>query len=91
MSAQSITIDGVPASVTRAQVIEALRVLGIDAAHVVSFGGIEGGNALYVEVFSDGRHSALPPFEPRRWTADGQTVATHRLTIPVLEREETPT
>lgn len=78
-----ITISGVPSSVTREQVVEALRVLGLDANQVVSFGGLEGGMAFFVEVPSDGR-PAVPGW---RWTADGKTVATHRLTIPVLDGE----
>lgn len=84
MSEQSITIEGVPTSVTREQVSEALRVLGLDADHVVSFGGDAECHALHVEVHSDGRPAVPGRY---RWTADGKKPATHRLTIPILDKE----
>lgn len=85
MSESSITITGVPASVTREQVLEALRVLGIDPSEVCGLSFED--SAVYVEVYSNGRPRSVPAW---RWTHNGKTVATHRLTIPIIEKEETP-
>lgn len=84
MSEQSITIQGVPASITRAQVIEALQILGIDPFQVVEFSRDASTTALHVTVHADGAEG--PGF---RWSYDGRNSATHRLTIPILD-EETP-
>lgn len=83
--ASSITIQGVPPSVTREQVREALRVLGIDPLEACDLSFDE--TAVYVEVYSNGRPASVPAW---RWTHNGKTVATHRLTIPILEKDETP-
>jgi hypothetical protein len=85
VSEPSITITGVPASVSRAQVIQALEVLGLDPYKVVSFSGEGSAAALHVEVYSDGR----PDVPGWRWTHDGKEMATHRLTIPVIDKEAT--
>lgn len=79
----SVTISGVPAYVTREQIVEALRLLGIDADKVVAFSGDSSTTALHVEVYSDGR----PDAPDWRWTHDGKTAATHRLTIPVIDKD----
>ena len=80
----SLTIEGVPTSITREQVMQALELLGIDPYRVVEFGGDASTTALYVTVHADGEQG--PGF---RWTYDGQNVATHRLTIPIVNKEPT--
>lgn len=79
----SITVSGVPPYVTRTQVLHALNSLDLnpEAVMSVSFGfcGIE------VEVFSDGK----PDVPGYRWTHDGNNVATHRLAIPIVDKEPT--
>lgn len=81
----SITISGVPASVTREQAGESIRALGIDPADVCGLSFDE--TAVHVEVYSNGRRAGVPAW---RWLRDGETVATHRLTIPILDEKETP-
>lgn len=82
----SIVITGVPASVTREQLREALAVLGINPEGVVRFSADANTTAMEVEVYSDGR----PDVPGWRWTHDGENVATHRLTIPIIDKEPTP-
>jgi hypothetical protein len=82
--ASSITIQGVPASVPRADVVRAIECLGIDPAQVVGLSFDL--KAVHVEVCSDGKPDAFG----WRWTHNGKEVATHRLTIPILEKDETP-
>jgi hypothetical protein len=78
----SITIEGVPAAVTREQVCASIRALGIDPSEVcgLSFGE----TAVHVEVYGSQRPAAWPPW---RWTSDGKAAATHRLTIPIVNEE----
>lgn len=82
---ESITIHGVPASVTREQTCEAIRALGIDPSEVAGLSFDL--NAVNIEVFSNGRPASTPSW---RWTHDGKDVATHRLTIPIIDKEEAP-
>lgn len=77
----SITITGVPASVTREQVHDAIRALGIDPADVLGLSFDD--TAVHVNVFSSERPRSVPAW---RWTPDGKDVATHRLTIPVIDK-----
>lgn len=78
----SITINGVPASVTAEQMREAVRLLGFDPTEVAGMSFTH--DAVRVEVYADGR-----PAKPGcwRWTHDGENVATHRLTIPIINGE----
>lgn len=78
----SLTIEGVPSSVTREQVCESIRALGIDPSEVcgLSFGEI----AVHVEVYSSERPASRPAW---RWMPDGKAVATHRLTIPIVDKD----
>jgi hypothetical protein len=80
----SITITGVPASVPIEQVREAIRMLGIDPTDVVEVAFTQ--DAVYVEVYSDGR-----PAEPGRWRwlHTANEAATHRLTIPIIDKDPT--
>lgn len=82
MSGSSITITGAPAYVTRAQITESIRALGVDPSEVcgLSFGEA----AVHIEIYSSERPASLPAW---RWTANGKEAATHRLTIPILEKE----
>ncbi|GLY81860.1 hypothetical protein [Actinoallomurus iriomotensis] len=73
----TITVTGVPASVSFEQVQQAVRLLGIDPANVAEMSFTT--SAVHVEVFSDGK----PRTPGHRWTHDGKNIATHRLTIPV--------
>jgi hypothetical protein len=77
----SITITGVPAAVTSEQVRNAARALGIDPANVVEMSFTF--RAVHVEITSDGK----PDVPGYRWTHDGANLATHRLTIPVIDGE----
>lgn len=82
MSGSSITIHGVPASVSRADVVRAIEILGIDPAQVAGLSFDV--KAVHVEVCSDGK----PDVPGYRWTHDGKDIATHRLTIPIIEKDE---
>ena len=82
MSASSITITGVPASVTLDQVQQALRVLGLDPGEVCGLSIAE--TTVHVEVYASERPASVPAW---RWTPDGETVATHRLTIPIVDKD----
>lgn len=79
---ESLTIPGVPASVTRTQMRGAMRALGIDPTDVCGLSFDDA--AVHVEVFSNGRPASAPAW---RWTPDGKDVATHRLTIPIIDQE----
>lgn len=85
VDAAALTIPSVPAYITRKQVIEALGVLGIDPSETrsVSFGT----TAVQVEVYASERPSGRQSW---RFTSDGENVATHCLTLPILEKEPTP-
>jgi hypothetical protein len=81
---ESITIHGVPAAVSRTDVLAAIETLGIDPKQISGLRFDH--DAIHVEVFSDGK-----PNKPGwRWTHNGENVATHRLTIPIIEKEPTP-
>lgn len=81
MSESSITIRGVPASVSRADVTYAIESLGIDPKQVAGLSFDV--NSVHVEVFSDGK-----PNKPGwRWTHNGEDIATHRLTIPIVDKD----
>ncbi|GAA4626606.1 hypothetical protein GCM10023196_035530 [Actinoallomurus vinaceus] len=81
MSDPSITIHGIPASVSRAQVAEAIRALGIDPTDVCGLSFDDA--AVLVEVYASERPASTPAW---RWTADGKDAATHRLTIPIVDQ-----
>ena len=76
----SVTIPGVPTAISRELACDLIRALGIDPneLHSLSFDH----RGIHVEVF------ALNP-EGHRFTADGENVATHRMTIPILDKEPT--
>ena len=76
----TLEIEGVPASVTRQQVVDLLATLGIDANRIPRWSGVHIGiDAIRCTVLaldSDGR-----PFAD-----DEGNVATHELMIPVEDR-----
>lgn len=76
----SITIQGVPESVPRQKIEDFLNGIGIDPGEVCGLTfhtrGIE------VEVCASERPENAPAY---RWTHDGKNVATHRLTIPIVD------
>jgi hypothetical protein len=76
---QSIAIQGVPSSVTREQVVEALRILGLDPFEVVEFSGDSSATALHVTVY------ALDQ-DGQRFTVDDKKMATHKVTVPIVEK-----
>lgn len=78
----SITIPGVPPYVTTEQVCDAIRLLGIDPTEVAEMSFTP--DAVFVEVYSNGRPASTPAW---RWTHDGRNIATHRLTIPIINGE----
>lgn len=80
----SLTILGVPAYVTHEQIHAAIQALGIDLADACGLSFSE--TAVHVEVYSSERPASRPAW---RWTHDGKEVATHRLTIPILDKEPT--
>lgn len=83
----AITIRGVPRAVSRGQVLEALGVLGIDPSDAVSIH--MDSSAVHVEVYADGRPEARTEFPDRtwRWTQRDGEPATHRLTIPIVDKD----
>jgi hypothetical protein len=85
VSEASITIRGVPASVSGEQMREAVRLLGFDPTEIVEMSFTH--DAVHVEVYSDGRPAGPGCY---RWTHNGSEAATHRLTIPIIDKEPTP-
>jgi hypothetical protein len=83
----AITIRGLPPSVTRKQVQEALALLGIDPANTVSIHMDP--SAVRLEVYADGRPPGHTEFPNRvwRWADHSDNVATHRLTIPIVDKD----
>lgn len=86
MSAEpsALTITGVPESVSREQVCEAIRILGIDPSEVAGLSFEY--SAVHVEVYANQKPTSTPTW---RWTYNGKRAATHRLTIPIIDKEPT--
>lgn len=76
----SITIEGVPEHITRAQVVELLATLGIDASKVARDGGVLiGGEAVRCRVYAT---DADGHFYVDQTTGE---VAMHEVCIPIVE------
>lgn len=82
-------LPGVPLTVPRGRVIELIEALGFDVRDLV---GLEfKAKAIFAEVYADQR-----PEHPdylmgmrgcHRFSPDGETAATHRLCIPIVDGE----
>lgn len=82
---KTLTIPDVPAYVTREQILNLIRALGINPDEVAAMSFAY--DAVNVEVYSNHKPGSVPIW---RWTPDGKEAATHRLTIPILDKEPTP-
>ncbi|GGV34224.1 hypothetical protein GCM10010182_67640 [Actinomadura cremea] len=82
-------LPGVPATISRSRVIELIEALGFDTRELA---GLEfQPHAIFATVFADA-HPDHPDYllgmrGHYRFTADGETAATHRLCIPILREE----
>jgi hypothetical protein len=81
----SVTITGVPASIPRERMLEAIRTLGFDPRELVTLRFEKHG--VHAEVYADGRPDRDDE-QVSRFTADGETGATHRLCIPVSDQDD---
>lgn len=82
---EALTIPEVPAYVTRERILDLIRGLGINPDEVAGMSFAH--DAVNVEVFANYQPRSVPTW---RWTPDGKEAATHRLTIPILDKEPTP-
>lgn len=84
----SVTIQGVPQSIPREQVLDLIGSLGFDPRELASLRFEPGG--VYAEVYADARPRRTGFTKAWRFTADGETAATHRICIPITDDKETP-
>lgn len=82
---RSITISGVPESISRRDVTAFLEGIGVDPHEVAGLAFHP--MAVEIEVYASERPSGRQSW---RFTHDGENVATHRLTIPIIDKEPTP-
>lgn len=80
MSESSITIPGVPESIDRKAVCDLIASLGLEPKDVISLAFEPLGIRAEVCALNE---------QGQRFTADGENVATHRLTIPIVDKEPT--
>ena len=74
-----VTIQGVPASITRERFLEVIRLIGLDPFLVTDLRFDQMG--IHATVY------ASEPGKPygTRFTTDGVNVATHEIVIPVVD------